>query len=118
MLELYQGPFLGPEGSESRFAPLRQRLRNRLLRAAGELCRQWSERGAWLESARFVSAAIDADPGAEGLYRRLMLCYRDAGLAPEAMDVYEQCRRMCEANRDAEPSPETNAVFKLVLQAL
>ena len=118
LLDLYKGPFLRGEGKSALYAPMRQRLRNRLLRAAGELTRHWADSKQWPRSFTFLGRAIDAEPALEGLYRRLMLCYRDAGLATEAMDVYDQCREMCRAEAAGEPSRETTAVFNLVLQAL
>jgi len=118
VLDCYRGPFLNSEGDNDAFLAMRRQLRNRLLRAAGEVVRGWSEEGRWTLCTAFLARAIQADPDLEGLYRRLMLCYREAGQLPEAMDVYEQCRVACQGKAYVAPSPETEAVFKIMVQGI
>lgn len=115
---IYRGPFLAEHADDRQFQAMRQRLRNRLLRAAGELIRAWTLEADWQSCFDFLRRAIEAEPELEGLYRRLMLSYRDAGLVTEAMDVYEQYREVCRGTDTGEPSAETTAVFNLVLKAL
>ena len=115
---IYRGPFLTEHTDNPQYLAMRQRLRNRLLRAAGELIRRWSAQADWDRCFAFLRRVIEAEPELEGLYRRLMLSYRDAGLVTEAMDVYEQYREVCRGTGTGEPSTETTAIFNLVLKAL
>ncbi len=55
---------------------------------------------------------------AEAFYRRLMLCYSELGRQAEAVDVYNSCKRIFNAELNIEPSPETKAVYERVLREL
>jgi ATP/maltotriose-dependent transcriptional regulator MalT/DNA-binding SARP family transcriptional activator len=118
LFAIYRGPFMAGEDDDARYGPARERLRNEVLRYASQLAHHWEESGRWLQAARLYERGIQADGLAEGLYRRLMLCYRELGRHAEALDVYGTCRRTILAERDAEPSPETTAIYQSVLDAL
>lgn len=118
LFDIYRGPFMGGEADHPRYAAPRERLRNRVLRAASELARFWEEARRWDEAARLFSRGLEADPLAEGFHRRLMLCYRELGRLAEAVDTYDSCRRALAEAHDAAPSPETTAIYQSVVEAL
>ena len=109
---------MASEGDHRRYAPLRERFRNKVLHAASELARYWEEGRRWDQAARLYARGLEADALAEGFYRRLMLCYRKLGRHAEAIDVYDACRRTLAAERDTTPSPETTAIYTSVVEAL
>lgn len=118
LFDIYRGPFMAAEGDQPRYLPAREHYRNKFLRAAGELARYWEEREKWDQVARLFARGLEADPLAEGLYRRLMLCYRQLGRHGEAVDVYDNCRRALAGQCDAAPSAETTAIYQSVVDAL
>jgi two-component SAPR family response regulator len=118
LFDIYRGPFMAAEGNQPRYRPAREHYRNKFLRAASELARYWEERERWDQVARLYARGLEADPLAEGLYRRLMLCYRQLGRHGEAVDVYDNCRRALASQCDAAPSAETTAIYKSVVDAL
>jgi DNA-binding SARP family transcriptional activator len=118
LFDIYRGPFMAGEGDHPRYTHARERLRNKVLRAASDLARYWEEDRCWDEAARLYARGLEADALAEGFYRRLMMCYRQLGRLAEAVDVYESCRRALAGERGAEPSPETTAIYQSVVEAL
>ncbi len=118
LFDIYRGPFMASEGDHPRYAPVRERFRNKVLRATSELARYWEEGRNWDQAARLYARGLEADALAEGFYRRLMLCYRQLGRHAEAVDVYDSCRRTLAAEREAAPSPETTAIYESVVEAL
>jgi len=105
-MSLYQGEFL--EGLDASWAQrYRERLREKLVKAVlaqGERCEKGSDFSgaiAWYERG------LEADPVAEALYRRIIICHRTSGSMVEGLRVYERCRRMFKAHLDIAPSKET-----------
>ena len=118
LFALYRGPFMGSEGLDPRYVLLRGRLRNQFLRSVGDLARYWEDRDEWERAAHYFERGVDVDHLAEGLYRRLMLCYREAGRLTQAIEVYERLRFTLEAERSAEPAHETTLIYRRMLKRL
>ena len=118
LLELYRGPFMASEGDDPRYVGLRERLRNKFERCVGELARYFETAGEWELAVDCYIRSLEADELAEAFYRRLMLCYRELGRQAEAVDVYNTCKRVFNAELNIEPSPETKAVYERVLREL
>ena len=118
LFSLYRGPFMSSEGEHPRYLLLRGRLRNRFLHAVGELARYWEERMDWERAADYYERGMEADPLAEGLYRRLMLCYREIGRFAQAIDIYDRLRSTLEAERSGEPAPETTMIYHRLVERL
>jgi DNA-binding SARP family transcriptional activator len=107
---LYKGSFLGNEPEQPWSLPLRERLRHRFLRAAGEACRFWQAAKPG-RAVEFLERSLEADNVAESLYRHLMLCYAQLGRRADAAETFERCRKILQASLDAEPSAETRALY-------
>jgi len=118
LLGLYRGPFMASEGDDARYVGLRERLRNKFERCVGELARYFEAAGEWEQAIDCYLRSLEADELAEAFYRRLMLCYRELGRQAEAVDVYNTCKRVFNAELNVEPSPETKAVYERVLREL
>jgi DNA-binding SARP family transcriptional activator/ABC-type branched-subunit amino acid transport system substrate-binding protein len=69
------------------------------------------------EAARWAELAIGVEPFRETGYRRLMEAHAAAGNRAEALRVYERCRRLLQEELGAYPSPETESIFRELLEA-
>jgi DNA-binding SARP family transcriptional activator len=118
LFDLYRGPFMASEGDDPRYVGMRERLRNKFERCVGELARYFEKAGEWDQAVECYTRSLEADELAEAFYRRLMLCYRELGRQAEAVDVYNACKRIFNAELNVEPSPETKAVYERVLEDL
>lgn len=74
-------------------------------------------RGNAPEAVRWAELAIDGEPFRESGYRRLMAAHIAAGNRAEALQVYERCRRLLADELGAFPSPETESVYRDLLEA-
>ena len=115
-LTLYQGPFMDSEVDQSWYLSLRERLRNKFLRAVAELARYWEEAGHWEKAVAYYQKGLEADNVAEGLYRHLMICYQQLGRQAEAIETYNRCRKTLSAVLKVEPAPETKAIYEKLLE--
>ena len=89
-------------------------VRARALSALAETCLRSSEPQ---ESVRWAEQAVEAEPFRESGYRRLMKAHIAAGDRAEALRVYERCRLLLAEELGAYPSPETEAVYRGLLDA-
>ena len=112
LLALYVGPFMAGDTDESWCISPRERLRNRFVRAMGDIGRYWQQAGEWDRSVDYFQRSLEADNLAEGFYRHLMLCYRQLGRQAEAIDIYERCRKTFSAVLSTAPSRETTAIYE------
>ena len=69
------------------------------------------------DSVRWAELAIGAEPFRESGYRRLMAAHIAAGNRAEALQVYERCRRLLADELGAYPSPETESIYRDLLEA-
>jgi DNA-binding SARP family transcriptional activator/basic membrane lipoprotein Med (substrate-binding protein (PBP1-ABC) superfamily) len=68
------------------------------------------------EAVRWARLAVEAEPFRESGYRRLMEAHVAAGNRAEALRVYERCRRLLAEELGAYPSPETEAIYRSLLE--
>ncbi|HZR96492.1 MAG TPA: BTAD domain-containing putative transcriptional regulator [Gaiellaceae bacterium] len=69
------------------------------------------------DSVRWAERAVEVEPFRESGYRRLMEAHVAAGNGAEALRVYERCRRLLAEELGAYPSPETEALYRSLLEA-
>jgi DNA-binding response OmpR family regulator len=110
LLRLYAGHFIEKESQEPWAVAARDRLRAKFVRAVGTLGGRLEERKAWDQAAALYARALELDNLAEGLYRRLMIAYRELGENAEALQVYRRCRDMLSIVLSVAPSADTEAV--------
>ncbi len=118
LLDLYRQPFMHSEADKAIYVSLRERLRNRFLRAIGDLGRVLETAKAWDQALDIYQRSLESDQLAESLYRRLMVCYRELGRQTEAVEVYDACKRTFRAELEVDPSPETTAIYENLLRNL
>ena len=67
------------------------------------------------EAAQWAVQAIPLEPFRESGYRRLMEAHVAAGDRAEALRVYDRCRRLLAQELGAYPSPETESIYRAIL---
>jgi ATP/maltotriose-dependent transcriptional regulator MalT/DNA-binding SARP family transcriptional activator len=118
LLDIYRGPFMASEGDNPRYVGLRERLRTKFIRCIGVLARYFEDQCQWEQAVDCYLRSLEADTHAESFYRRLMICYRKLGRQAEAVDVYDACKRVFNAELRVDPSDETTAVYQNLLREL
>jgi YVTN family beta-propeller protein len=68
------------------------------------------------EAAKWAEQTIALEPFRETGYRRLMQAHAAAGNRAEALRVYERCRRLLAEELGAYPSPETESIYRELLE--
>lgn len=113
---LIRGPFL--PGDDGTWVEEKRRelggVRARVLSTLAEACLR---SGDSQEAVRWAEQSIDAEPFRETGYRRLMEAHIAAGDRAEALRVYERCRRLLAEELGAFPSPETEDLYRGLLEA-
>lgn len=113
---LLRQPFL--PGDNGTWAEAKRRelaeVRARALSVLAEAC---LSSGKPQQSVKWAEQAIEAEPFRESGYRRLMEAHAAAGNRAEALRVYERCRRLLAEELGAYPSPETESIYRSLLDA-
>jgi YVTN family beta-propeller protein len=89
-------------------------IRERALSVLADACLR---SGAAREAAKWAEELIALSPFREAGYRRLMEVHAVAGNRAEALRVYEQCRKLLAEELGAYPSPETDSIYRALLEA-
>jgi SARP family transcriptional regulator, regulator of embCAB operon len=94
----------------------RRELADIRVRALSALAESSLRSGDTAEAIRWAEQEIEAEPFRESGYRRLMAAHIASGDRAEALRVYEHCRRLLAEELGAYPSPETEAVYRELLE--
>ena len=94
----------------------RARLERQLLRGLDCLAQMWLASGDPGLAVETALEAVAIDTFRERSYQLLMQAYAASGNAAEAVRVYHRLREVLDADLGTEPSPETEAVYRAVLQ--
>jgi DNA-binding SARP family transcriptional activator len=108
LLALMRGPFLAGEASEWVHAA-RGRYRQRFVVAVSQLADRLEPLDA-AAAIRLYERALDVEPLAESLSRRLMKLHADRGDRAEALRAWRSCCTMLSLAEGLAPSPETRAL--------
>lgn len=112
-LDLYQGAFLPMQ--EAPWATLlRERLRSKFVRAVHAYAERCDRLGQHDLSIAVYRRAIEIDPLAEELYRRLMGVYDRLGLTADAVALYRRCRLILGRLLGVMPAIETREVYDAI----
>jgi DNA-binding SARP family transcriptional activator/streptogramin lyase len=87
-------------------------IRLRALSVLAEACLRSGQAEA---AVRWAEQAVKAEQFRESGYRRLMAAHIAAGNRAEALRVYERCRLLLAEELGAYPSPETDAIYRRLL---
>jgi YVTN family beta-propeller protein len=113
---LVQQPFLPGENGAWVEAKRRELadVRGRALSALADSCLRSGDAS---EAAKWAEQSIALEPFRETGYRRLMEAHVAAGNPAEALGVYERCRRLLADELGTYPSPETESLYRVLLEA-
>ena len=89
-------------------------VRERALSVLADACLR---SGAAREAAKWAEELIALSPFREAGYRLLMEAHVAAGNRAEALRVYEQCRQLLAEELGAYPSPETDSIYRELLES-
>ena len=95
----------------------RRELTDVLRRALSCLAEACLRSGDAAEAAQWAEETIALEPYRETGYRHLMAAHAAAGNRAEALRVYEQCRQLLATELGAYPSPETESIYRELLEA-
>jgi ATP/maltotriose-dependent transcriptional regulator MalT/DNA-binding SARP family transcriptional activator len=115
-IALYQGRFLGGDHTAECFASYQEHLREELESVLLRLGRSAESAGDWGRAADHYQQAIAIDPLGEECYLRLMVCQRQQGNHTAAVRTYLRCEQNLRAGLEMDPSPETQALYRLLTQ--
>ncbi|HLF26398.1 MAG TPA: BTAD domain-containing putative transcriptional regulator [Anaerolineae bacterium] len=117
---LYRGDFLA-QFYVSDSAPfeewallLRERLRQRLLSALERLAHYAEWREAYAQAAEIARRHVELEPLRDGSQRELMRLLALSGQQAAALAQYEYFQRTLATELDAEPEPETSALYEQI----
>ena len=109
-------PFL--PGDEGRWVEQkRQEQSDVLSRGLGCLAEASLRFGEAAEAVRYAEEEIAVEPYRDSGYRRLMQAHALGGNRAEGLRVYERCRTFLADELGAYPSPETESIYRELLEA-
>jgi DNA-binding SARP family transcriptional activator len=115
-LDAYRGVFLQGESATWTIA-FREQLRAQHLRMAERLGALLEDEGDCTGAIGCWLRAIEVEPLAEGLYRRLMQAYARIDRRAEALAVYQRCRLAMLSRLGVSPTAETQALHRSMKDA-
>jgi ATP/maltotriose-dependent transcriptional regulator MalT/two-component SAPR family response regulator len=113
---MYKGNFLETDSNEPWTIFLREHLRMRYIRAVGRLGSYWEEAGELEKAADCYESGLRVNDLTEEFYQYLMSCHCRLGRKAEAIKTYQHCCSVLKANLGIEPSPETIAIYRTLMQ--
>jgi LuxR family maltose regulon positive regulatory protein len=116
VLGRYRGHFLQGE-SAPWVLPVREQLRARFLDLTERLGLLLEERGEVGDAAQTYLHALDVEPVAEGMCRRVMIIYRKLGRRAEAVGVYQRFSHALQTKLGVPPASETIALYHRIAKA-
>jgi DNA-binding SARP family transcriptional activator len=114
-IQMYKGPFLAREIEQPRTISITERLRSKFLGNVVKLGYYWQQAGQWEKALECYKKGLEVDDLAEEFYQGLMTCYHHLGQRPEALSVYNRCKRILSTSLGIEPSPKTEAIYKTII---
>ena len=94
----------------------RRELADVHVRALSALADASLRSGDAAEAARWAEQEVAVEPFRESGYRRLMSAHIASGDRAEALRVYERCRALLAEELGAYPSPETESLYRSLLE--
>jgi len=116
-VSLYNGQFLPEELGQPWTVFLRERLRNRYLRAIGKIGHYYEKSSMTENAVECFQRSLETDHLDEESYRRLMACYFRIGKRSKALSVYDRCKRVLDEGLGVEPSRETEILRRSILMS-
>jgi DNA-binding SARP family transcriptional activator len=113
--ELYRGDYL----EEDRYEDWALSTREQLREAFYELRRDWAdllaEQQRYGEALALYQHLLGDYPIREEIWQRVMQCYAQSGQRDQALRAYEQCKAVLRRELEADPLPETQAIYEQIV---
>ncbi|BCS55032.1 BTAD domain-containing putative transcriptional regulator [Geobacter sp. SVR] len=116
MIRMYAGEFLSGEKTEYWEINFRSRLQYAFLGAMKAFCAGLERAQCWDTALTYYRRAHEADPLAEEIYQRLMVCHNRLGQKAEAVGIYHLCRTTLQAALGITPSSQTRKIYHSFIQ--
>ncbi|WP_413935171.1 BTAD domain-containing putative transcriptional regulator [Nitrospira sp. BLG_1] len=116
VLALYRGHFLQGETAPWVFL-VRERLRARFLEFTDRLGTLLEERGQPDEAVQRYLRALEVEPTAEVMCRRVMMTYVRLGRSTEAIGIYHRFSHALRTKLGVAPTPETISLYHTIATA-
>ena len=114
-LATYKGAFLAGDELEPWAVSRRERLQSKFLFAVNRLGDILVSKGQWEKAAVHYNRSLDVDDLSDETYQRLIRCLQRLGQKTEALSVYNRCKKTLHAAFGIAPSPETQAIYRAVV---
>jgi predicted ATPase/DNA-binding SARP family transcriptional activator len=120
---LYRGPFLDNFyiGDSDLFEEwairMREHLHQRALGALTDLAAYHERRGNYPQALEYSERVLNLDPWREEAYRQVMRMLALTGQRSAALNQYERCRAILDAELGVAPSAETTALYQSIQSA-
>lgn len=111
---LYQGVFLQDVDNAPWALPMRERLRDRLIRYISNEARRLFVAQRLEEAEELVLTGLEVDDLVEDFYRSLMLIRMERGDFGEALSAYRRCEQVLEARLSVRPSSATQELLRSI----
>lgn len=115
-LALYKGPFLDKDSNEPWTVSPREHMRMQYIRAVGRLGCYWEQERKFEKAVDCYQSALRVDELTEEFYQHLMNDYWKLSRKAEAIRTYRRCCAVMKANVGVEPSAETMAIYRNIMQ--
>jgi DNA-binding SARP family transcriptional activator len=113
LVEVYRGSFF--EGDDTPVVVIqREKFHWKFLRTICSFGEQLEAQNNYDFAIRCYLRAIEVDPLAEELYRRLMKCYQHVDRTAEALATYERCFRTLMSVLNTEPTNEMKSLREAI----
>lgn len=110
---LYQGAFLQDEDDAYAIAP-RERLRSKVIRLVATLAERLQREAMHDQALAWYEKGIEIEPLTESFYQGLMRARHILRRPAEGLAIYERCRNVLGAQLHILPSPDTEALAKVL----
>jgi DNA-binding SARP family transcriptional activator len=115
-VDLYRGDLLPDDPYSDWLHPPRERLRRLYRECCLVLNGIYLEQGDHGRALSLLAPLVTDDPADETTHRALMRLYAQSGRRHEALRQYQACVDALAAELDAQPSPETEALYERILR--
>lgn len=113
---LYQGDFLPEDLYEDWAHEYREMLRSTYCASLHHMAQLHLERQAYNEAISCLEDLLGVEATNEGAYRELMRLYALIGQRHQALRLYQQAREILQRELDVEPSAETIALYRAIVE--
>lgn len=115
-LDLYTDDYLAEDPYEDWTLVERERLQEMFLTTLARLAGYHVNQGEIDVGIRHYQTILSRDPYREEVHRQLMDAYARAGRRAEAVQQYQECRRILRQDLEVEPSPETESLYRHIVE--